>query len=177
MHRAAILKNSAVEQHGRQLQKAKVKQQQQRTLASGPTSPGGSRQRGPMQSSRETSYFTPLLFKKKDDQDQPSTSYTTPRPSRSPRSPSSAGMASGAGAQRRRSLTPTASTALQPAEPPSRSLYSDTSGVLQSCEARYQTTAVTQHVPRIPVYTANDYCLTLRRGTNRQQRELAACAA
>ncbi|DBA67582.1 hypothetical protein WJX79_007487 [Trebouxia sp. C0005] len=84
-----------------------------------------------MQSSRETSYFTALLFKKKDDQEQPSTSYTTPRPSRSPRSPSSAGMASGAGAQRRRSLTPTGSTALQPAEPPSRSLYSDTSGVGQ----------------------------------------------
>lgn len=82
-----------------------------------------------MQSSKETSYFTPLLFtKKKDDQEQPSTSYTTPRPSRSPRSPSSAGIASGAGAQRRRSLTPTGSTALQAAEPPIFSLYSENSG-------------------------------------------------
>lgn len=79
--------------------------------------------------SGETSYFTPLLFtKKKDDQEQPSTSYTTPRPSRSPRSPSSAGLASGTGAQRRRSLTPSGSAASQPAEPPLRSLYSDNFG-------------------------------------------------
>ena len=79
-----------------------------------------------MQGSRETTYFTPLLFtKKKDDQEQPSASYTTPWPSRSPRSPTSAGLS----ASRRRSLTPTGSTALQPAEPPLASLYDDTVGV------------------------------------------------
>ena len=83
--------------------------------------------------SGETSYFTPLLFtKRRDDQEQPSTSYTIPRPSRSPRSPSSAGHASGFGAQRRRSMTPTGSTALMPAEPPLRSLYSDNFGAQRS---------------------------------------------
>lgn len=79
--------------------------------------------------SGETSYFTPLLFtKRRDAQEQASTSYTTPRPSRSPKSPSSAGHTSGVGVQRRRSTTPTSSTALQPAEPPLRSLYSDNFG-------------------------------------------------
>lgn len=79
--------------------------------------------------SGETSYFTPLLFtKRRDAQEQASTSYTTPRPSRSPKSPSSAGHASGMGVQRRRSTTPTGSTALHPAEPPLRSLYSDNFG-------------------------------------------------
>lgn len=94
-----------------------------------------------MQSSRETSYFTPLLFtKKKDDQDQPSTSYTTPRPSRSPRSPSSAGLSSGV--PRRRSLTPTGSAVLQPAEPPLASLYDDATGqLLQSSCARASVSA------------------------------------
>lgn len=84
--------------------------------------------------SGETSYFTPLLFtKRRDAQEQASTSYTTPRPSRSPKSPSSAGHASGMGVQRRRSTTPTGSTALHPAEPPLRSLYSDNFGRQITC--------------------------------------------